>query len=68
VTIAGPECVDVVVSTTTKTTTMYLPPHCINDVTDEDESDGDCGGSCFVCADCESGNCNRVDLFGGCEP
>jgi len=128
VTISEPECEDVTVSTTT--TTMYLPPHCTNDVTDEDESDVDCGGSCFtcgtgaacrspgdcasrvctggtcaaptcsdgqrngflggresgtdcggdvcppcpngetcfVCADCESGNCNRFEFFGGCEP
>ena len=124
VTMPEPECVDVMVSTTT--TTMYLPPHCTNRVADEDESDVDCGGSCFkcgtgaacgssgdcvsrvcteatcaaatcsdgwrngeesgtdcggrtcapcpngetcfVCADCESGNCDRVDFFGGCEP
>ncbi len=41
-------CEDVVVSTTT--TTMYVPSHCLNEVTDGDESDVDCGGSCFLCA------------------
>jgi hypothetical protein len=117
-------CVDVDITTTT--TTMYLPPHCLNEVTDEDETDVDCGGSCyrcgtnqacnsgfdcyhlvctsgtcalatcndnvrnadesgkdcggpvcppcpdgetcFRCADCESGKCDRTDFFGGCVP